>query len=369
MDVLETLERSGSPRPPRPPIRKYVGSDSSDDEEGRGGHNGSLDEATGLSRVPSCEPIESKYELKPKVLGKGSIALVKEAKHRETQEEVAVKVVLKSKVKNPDHLAREIDILQRIDHPHCVKFNEVYETKLEFYIVMELVNGGELLDRIIDKEYYSESEAALVFVQMISAIEYIHSIGIVHRDLKPDNILYKSTDEKSPIKIADFGMAKLHSVQDEFDPMKTMCGTPIYMAPEVCEKRGYGRECDVWSAGVIMYILLCGFPPFSQDQSVAAIYDQIRKGEYEFPEPFWDEVSPEGIDLVKRMLCMDVNKRITCKEALEHTWVGKFHSGDLPKAHMKHMRGKLKEFKMQLTSVRDLLVLVQLGIDTEKFTE
>jgi len=208
-----------------------------------------------------------------------------------------------------------------------------------------MVTGGELFDRIVTKDHYSETEAAKVFVQVMSAIEYIHSIGVVHRDLKPENVLYANESEESPVKIADFGLGKLVQLESAAPaPMRTVCGTPIYVAPEVLIKKGYGMECDVWSAGVILYILLCGFPPFDQDESVAVIFDHIKKAKYDFPSPYWDEISDEAKHLVRSMLTASPRDRISGKEALEHPWVKKFFAGSLPTAHMNSMKTQLAEW-------------------------
>ncbi|KAJ1467646.1 kinase-like domain-containing protein, partial [Baffinella frigidus] len=173
----------------------------------------------------------------------------------------------------------EIAIMKKVDHPNCIKLHEVYDEKSKMYMVLDLVTGGELFDRIIARGHYSEKDAATMMTDALSALKYLHGMGIVHRDLKPENLLYASGDEKDPmydvIKLADFGLAKV--VQGGNDhTMTTTCGTPGYVAPEVLEQKGgYGPEVDVWSMGVIMYILLCGFPPF-YDENNAVLFQQVH---------------------------------------------------------------------------------------------
>lgn len=191
------------------------------------------------------------------------------------------------------------------------------------YIVMELMSGGELFDRIIAKEHYSEKEAVDVFKQIVAAIQHCHSMDIVHRDLKPENLLFASTAEDAPLKLADFGLAVLLK-PNEFG--HAACGTPGYVAPEVLavklkgNTKGYGREVDMWSVGVILYILLCGFPPFYHENN-SALFALICKAEYSFPSPYWDDVSASAKDLISKLLVIDPVQRLTADQALQHPWV------------------------------------------------
>jgi len=185
-------------------------------------------------------------------------------------------------------------------------------------MVLELLTGGELFDRIVSKGSYSEREASELIKDIVSAIFYLHSIGIVHRDLKPENLIYLSPRGDSPIKITDFGLAKYQSAKTI--AMTTACGTPGYVAPEVLKNEPYDKAVDLWSMGVILYILLCGFPPFYHE-STAALYKQIKKGEYDFPDPYWAEISDPAKNLVRCLLCVDPKKRFTAQQVLAHPWI------------------------------------------------
>jgi len=183
---------------------------------------------------------------------------------------------------------------------------------------MELLTGGELFDRIVAKGSYSEKEASDLIKDIASAILYLHSIGIVHRDLKPENLIYLSPKNDSPIKITDFGLAKYRSGKDM--AMTTACGTPGYVAPEVLKNEPYDKAVDMWSLGVILYILLCGFPPFYHE-STAQLYKQIKKGEYDFPDPYWTDISDSAKDLVRCLLCVPPKDRYTAAQVLAHPWI------------------------------------------------
>jgi calcium/calmodulin-dependent protein kinase I len=213
------------------------------------------------------EEIKRYYEIKEK-LGTGSFAVVKRAVRKSDGKEFAVKVIKKQKLTKEelDIVHDEVEIMQKINHQHCVKLYEMFETPKRLYMVMELLTGGELFDRIVAKQSFSEKEAAEVIKHVTGAIAHIHKIGIVHRDLKPENLLYLNKDGDSPIKITDFGLAKFRP-NNSVD-MHTACGTPGYVAPEVLKNENYTKAVDMWSLGVILYILLCGFPPFYHQKNV-----------------------------------------------------------------------------------------------------
>jgi calcium/calmodulin-dependent protein kinase I len=207
--------------------------------------------------------------------------------------------------------------MHKVSHKHCVQLFEMFETSKKIYMVLELLTGGELFDRIVEKGSYSEKEASTLVQSIASAIAYLHSIGVVHRDLKPENLIYLSPKTDSPIKITDFGLAKFRT---DGAAMNTACGTPGYVAPEVLKNEPYGKAVDMWSLGVILYILLCGFPPFYHE-STAALYKMIKKGEYDFPDPYWTDISDNAKNLVKCLLTVNPTKRYTAEQVLAHPWI------------------------------------------------
>lgn len=262
------------------------------------------------------------------VLGTGNYAEVRLGTNKQTGEKVAIKILSTGKETTQDIL-NEIDILARVDdHPHIIQLKEIYEKKGRMYIVMELVTGGELFDRIIARQHFSEEDARDLLHVLIETIRHMHSYGIVHRDLKPENILFANDAPDAPIKIADFGLAKLWQPTEEGDALKTLCGTPGYVAPEVLKNRqGYTPQCDMWSVGVILYILLCGYPPFQHEQQ-NKLFKQILKADFHFHSPWWDKVSAEAKDMVSRLLVVDPSKRLTPQEAMQHPFMSKTDSGN-----------------------------------------
>lgn len=202
-------------------------------------------------------------------------------------------------------LQLEVEILSEVDHPNVVKLIEIYDEGAVLFLVMELMSGGELFDRIVEKEAYSEKEAASTIKPIVDAIRYCHDNGIVHRDLKPENLLYETEEQTSIIKISDFGLARF--VQEEL--ATTACGTPGYIAPEIVEGKGYGKEVDYWSIGIILYIMLCGFPPFYDDNN-QKLFEAITSCKYEFPSPYFDKVSDSAKDLISKILVRDPKDRL-----------------------------------------------------------
>uniref|UniRef100_A0A4X1TW31 Calcium/calmodulin dependent protein kinase IV n=1 Tax=Sus scrofa TaxID=9823 RepID=A0A4X1TW31_PIG len=232
----------------------------------------------------------------------------------------------------------EIGVLLRLSHPNIIKLKEIFETPTEISLVLELVTGGELFDRIVEKGYYSERDAADAVKQILEAVAYLHENGIVHRDLKPENLLYATPAPDAPLKIADFGLSKIveHQVL-----MKTVCGTPGYCAPEILRGCAYGPEVDMWSVGIITYILLCGFEPFYDERGDQFMFRRILNCEYYFISPWWDEVSLNAKDLVRKLIVLDPKKRLTTFQALQHPWVtGKAANF----VHMDTAQKKLQEF-------------------------
>ncbi|KAK3577896.1 hypothetical protein CHS0354_008290 [Potamilus streckersoni] len=261
--------------------------------------------------------IRKKYDLK-ETLGTGAFSEVLLAEDKtEKGKFVAVKCIDKMGLLGKEEsLENEIHVLRRLKHPNIVQLLDVFEDKNYVYLVMELVTGGELFDRIVEKGSYTEKDASNLIRQVLEAVDYMHEQGVVHRDLKPENLLYYSIDEDSKIMISDFGLSKM----EDSGTMATACGTPGYVAPEVLAQKPYGKEVDVWSIGVIAYILLCGYPPF-YDENDAALFQQILRAEYEFDSPYWDDISDSARDFIRNLMCKDASARFTCKGAIAHPWI------------------------------------------------
>ena len=270
-------------------------------------------------------------------LGSGNFAKVKKAKRKaktadvekevggkkkvvlKAGAEVAIKIIDKAKVEDMQDIQREIEIMNMVDHPNVINLFEIFDEPKKMNLVLELVTGGELFDRIVAKGNYSEKDAATCMSQLCQALDYLHTKKIVHRDLKPENLLYASPADDANLKVADFGLARMLTAGDM---MKTACGTPGDVAPEILKNKGYDSGAvDMWSAGVILYILLCGFPPFYEEE-LPALFDQILHARYDFPSPWWDNISADGKDLVKKLLELDVKKRLTAAQVLAHPWMG-----------------------------------------------
>ncbi|CAF2532740.1 unnamed protein product [Rotaria sp. Silwood2] len=224
------------------------------------------------------------------------------------------------------NIKTECSILQGLDHPCIIHIHEVIDTPEALYIILELVDGGELFDRIVAHGQFDEATSKFLFRQMCIGVKYLHSRSITHRDLKPENILLTSPDtNEALIKITDFGLSRFIN---ETSLMKTFCGTPNYLAPEILVTRGegsYTNKVDVWSLGVILYICLVGYPPFSESPDSPPLNEQILKGLYTFPDEFWSEVSAAAKDLIRQMMCVDPNTRLTIAGVLQHPWLADDH--------------------------------------------
>lgn len=263
------------------------------------------------------QSIHKDYLIKEK-LGSGSFATVKKGIRKSDKEKFAIKEIKKGNLSDEELrvVEMEVTIMKSIDHPNCVKLYKMYDTPKKVYMVLELLTGGELFDRIVAKGNFSEKEAAGVIHSVTTALKYLHSLPVVHRDLKPENLLYASPDDDAAIKITDFGLAKSKNASK----MSTACGTPGYVAPEVLKNLPYGPAVDMWSVGVVLYILLCGFPPFYHEET-KKLYRMIKKGEFGFPAPYWTDISKEAKDLVQRLLTVQPDKRATPDDVLNHPWI------------------------------------------------
>uniref|UniRef100_A0A8C4HSW8 Calcium/calmodulin-dependent protein kinase Ib n=1 Tax=Dicentrarchus labrax TaxID=13489 RepID=A0A8C4HSW8_DICLA len=248
----------------------------------------------------------------------GAFSEVVLAEEKRTQKLVAIKCIPKKALEGKEtSIENEIAVLHKIKHANIVSLEEIFESKSHLYLVMQLVSGGELFDRIIEKGFYTEKDASKLIQQILDAVKYLHDMGIVHRDLKPENLLYYSMDEDSKIMISDFGLSK---IEGSGSVMSTACGTPGYVAPEVLAQKPYSKAVDCWSIGVIAYILLCGYPPF-YDENDAKLFEQILKAEYEFDSPYWDDISDSAKDFILHLMEKDPNVRYTCDQALQHPWI------------------------------------------------
>lgn len=270
--------------------------------------------------------IEFKYHVDHRVLGTGHHGSVRECIDRATGKRFAVKSIRKSDpAVNPGGLAREISLLREMRHGNIVQLRDVYEDAEYVHLVTDLCRGGELFDKIIENSSadngaacFMEDEAASVIYQILTAVSYMHNHHIAHRDIKPENILFETSDEGSPIKLIDFGLSRKHF--EGLEPnMSTIVGTPYYIAPEVLRKK-YDKSCDLWSIGVIAYIMVCGYPPFNGVDN-NEVYDAVRRGTFRFPSPDWSGTTKEVRNFIRRLLHKDPRKRMTAEQALNHPWI------------------------------------------------
>jgi len=263
--------------------------------------------------------IEDVYEFGP-TIGQGAFSIVREATNKETNEKVAIKQIAKQHITSADmkRLTTEIEIMKKLKHSNIIQLIDVYDNAPDhLYLVMELVKGGELFDKIVDRGQYSEKDACNIVKQMVAAVQYMHDHGVCHRDLKPENLLCSGDDEEELVRIADFGLSKIFEHGEE---LKTACGTPDYVAPEVLECKPYDMAVDMWSVGVITYILLCGYTPFYANTH-QELFQKITSLEYDFPSPEWDEISTSAKDFIKKLLVKDPMARLTAEQCTLHPWL------------------------------------------------
>uniref|UniRef100_A0A8C9VL32 calcium/calmodulin-dependent protein kinase n=1 Tax=Scleropages formosus TaxID=113540 RepID=A0A8C9VL32_SCLFO len=253
-------------------------------------------------------------------LGKGAFSVVRRCVKKSTGQEYAAKIINTKKLSARDHqkLEREARICRLLKHPNIVRLHDSISEEGFHYLVFDLVTGGELFEDIVAREYYSEADASHCISQILESVSYIHQHDVVHRDLKPENLLLASKMKGAAVKLADFGLAI--EVQGDQQAWFGFAGTPGYLSPEVLRKDPYGKPVDIWACGVILYILLVGYPPF-WDEDQHKLYQQIKAGAYDFPSPEWDTVTPEAKNLINQMLTINPAKRITADQALKHPWV------------------------------------------------
>ncbi|XP_069124020.1 calcium/calmodulin-dependent protein kinase type II delta chain-like isoform X20 [Argopecten irradians] len=259
------------------------------------------------------------YDLKEE-LGKGAFSIVRRCVQKSTNLEFAAKIINTKKLSARDHqkLEREARICRLLKHPNIVRLHDSIQDEGFHYLVFDLVTGGELFEDIVAREFYSEADASHCMQQILESVNYCHQHGIVHRDLKPENLLLASKAKGAAVKLADFGLAI--EIQGDQQAWFGFAGTPGYLSPEVLRKDPYGKPVDIWACGVILYILLVGYPPF-WDEDQHRLYAQIKAGAYDYPSPEWDTVTPEAKNLINSMLTVNPAKRINATEALKHPWI------------------------------------------------
>ncbi|XP_035283026.1 serine/threonine-protein kinase DCLK2-like isoform X3 [Anguilla anguilla] len=307
--------------------------------------NGAVDQMADLgletvngNRCLLASAILDKYKV-GKVIGDGNFAVVKECVERSTGKEFALKIIDKAKCSGKEHLiANEVAVLRRVKHPNIIMLIEEVDTPTELYLVMELVKGGDLFDAITSSTKYTERDASAMVFNLAGALKYLHQMSIVHRDIKPENLLVcEYPDGTKSLKLGDFGLATVVE-----GPLYTVCGTPTYVAPEIIAETGYGLKVDIWAAGVITYILLCGFPPFRSEKNVQEdLFDQILVGRLDFPAPYWDNITDSAKELIGRMLQVNVEARYTAEDVLSHPWVT--DDAEMENILKVEMTGKLKQ--------------------------
>uniref|UniRef100_A0A8C7ZQA7 calcium/calmodulin-dependent protein kinase n=1 Tax=Oryzias sinensis TaxID=183150 RepID=A0A8C7ZQA7_9TELE len=297
------------------------------------------------------------------MLALGAFSVVRRCVKLCTGQEYAAKIINTKKLSARDHqkLEREARICRLLKHPNIVRLHDSISEEGFHYLIFDLVTGGELFEDIVAREYYSEADASHCIQQILEAVLHCHQMGVVHRDLKPENLLLASKCKNAAVKLADFGLAI--EVQGDQQAWFGFAGTPGYLSPEVLRKEAYGKPVDIWACGVILYILLVGYPPF-WDEDQHKLYQQIKAGAYDFPSPEWDTVTPEAKNLINQMLTINPTKRITAQEALKHPWVCQ-RSTVASMMHRQETVECLKKFNARRKlKVHSVLLCVSVGRQT-----
>jgi len=307
--------------------------------------------------------IDEIYSFDKRPLGEGSYGKVTKAVHKDTNAVRAIKAIDLSQIKDKSSFEIEVGIQQKLHHPNIVRLYEVFKDAMKVYLVMELCTGGELFDRIVEQAEHSaddmafdEQHASTYMLQILGAMHYLHTNNIVHRDIKPENFLMQDKSKDAEIKVIDFGLAKYNP---DGMRMKTKAGTPYYVSPQVLDGN-YSEKCDVWSCGVICYVLLCGYPPFYGDDD-KQILRMVRLGNYDYPSPDWDNTSAEAKDFIGKMLTRQEDKRPSAKEMLEHPWVKSEAKRSVSKMQstfvdkLRRFQGEKKLKKVVLTLIAEQL--------------
>ena len=324
------------------------------------------------------------YDITKTELGKGTYGKVQLGRIKGTKTERAIKIIEKSKVSNVERFKLEVEIMMRLDHPSILRLYDYFEDSTKVYLVLELCTGGELFDRIILNKYYSEENARVIFRQMITGIIYCHLSKVCHRDLKPENFIMISKSDPFSLKMIDFGLSRTFG-----DPMtdrtgeisnsssgrrkrqtkavlKTKAGTPFYIAPEVLTGK-YNEKCDVWSLGVILYILLCGYPPFYGENN-KEILEAVKKGKLDFSSSEWKNKSPESIDLLKRMITSN-EQRLFPEEVLKHPWLNVHKKNTISKSSLEDLYLNMTRFGQLSIFYKTILYFITRNFFEEEISD